>query len=166
MRLNESISFDSLPESDNKYDLVPPGDYEAIIKNAELKPTKAGTGEMIKLRLDITGPTHVGRVVFANLNTINPSAAAQNIGRAQLKQIMAALGLAELDDTDQLIGGHIGIKVAIREAKDGYEAQNEVKGYRTLGQSVPLVPKPSFAKPVETAAPAKGVPNWAKPKVA
>jgi hypothetical protein len=41
MRLDETISIGSLPESDRSYDPVPPGWYAARIHSAEVKATKA-----------------------------------------------------------------------------------------------------------------------------
>ena len=70
--LNAPINYSDLPEEDG-FDVLPAGDYNAVIKQAELNETKAGTGQYIKLRLDITGPTGAGRVVFTNLNIQNPN---------------------------------------------------------------------------------------------
>lgn len=167
--LDQPINVNDLPEdTGGDFSPIPAGDYTASIKSADLTPTKDGSGQYIKLRLDVTGPTHAGRVIFANINIRNKSQQAESIGRAQLGALMKAAGLATLQDTDQLIGAHVGIKVAIREARttpDGktYEASNEVKGYKALGGTAPVVngtmPKPS----VTAAAPAAGkaAPPWA-----
>ena len=48
---------------------LPDGWYEAMIVNADVKDTKAGTGQYIAVRFDITGPTHEGRVVFTNIGS-------------------------------------------------------------------------------------------------
>lgn len=159
------ISIDQLPESTNSYELLPAGWYTASITKAELAPTKDGSGQMIKLRYDITGPSHQGRVVFGNLNIKNRSAKAEEIGRQQLGEIMRAIGLARVTDTDQLIGAQLAIKVAIREAQNGYEAQNEVKGFKSVGGSAPSAAAvPSFAAPKPAqhiAAPAaSGTAPW------
>jgi hypothetical protein len=157
------ISIDQLPESTNSYELLPAGWYTASITKAELAPTKDGSGQMIKLRYDITGPSHQGRVVFGNLNIKNRSAKAEEIGRQQLGEIMRAIGLARVTDTDQLIGAQLAIKVAIREAQNGYEAQNEVKGFKSAGGSAPAASVPSFAAPKpaqQAAAPAAATAPW------
>jgi hypothetical protein len=167
--LDQPINVNDLPEDTGGDFLpIPAGDYTASIKSADLTPTKDGSGQYIKLRLDVTGPTHAGRVIFANVNIRNQSSAAEQIGRAQLGAIMKAAGMATLQDTDQLVGVQLGIKVAIREActtPEGktYEASNEVKGYKALGGTAPVVngtmPKPSAT----AAAPAAGkaAPPWA-----
>ena len=71
-------------------------------------------------------------------------------------EIMRALGLSSVADTDQLIGGTVGIKVSIRDAQNGYEAQNEVKGYKALqGSAAPAMAAPQVATD-------KAAPPWAK----
>ena len=74
--LGQTFNADELPQGNGNYDPLPPGWYTATITAAELKPTKDGSGQYIKVRYDITGPTHQGRVVFGNLNIKNASAKA------------------------------------------------------------------------------------------
>lgn len=158
-RLSQSFNVNELPVEE-KYELVPKGDYTAEIKNAELATTKDGRGEYIKLRLDITGPTCAGRVVFTNLNIINANETAQSIARKHLNTIMTANGIADLTDTDQLIGCVIGIKVDIREAQNEYDAQNDIKGFKAVG--APRQAPETFEKPMVAPAAAKAAPPWKK----
>jgi hypothetical protein len=155
----ETINLNDLPEQTNDFAPIPAGDYTVSIKDAELKPTKDGLGQYIKLKLQVQGPAHVGRVIFSNLNIRNKSQAAETIGRQQLGAIMRALGIASVSDTDQLIGATIGIKVAIKEAQNGYEAQNEVKAYKALTGSVP---SPASAAQAPAQATGKAAPPWLK----
>ena len=148
----------------NELSLLPEGNYNATITQAELKPTNAGTGQYIKLRLDITGPTHQDRVVFGNLNIKNASAKAEEIGRQQLGEIMRAIGLAKVTDTDQLIGGSLSIKLDVRAATEQYAAQNEIKGFKAITGSAPTFAAPAAspaASATAAAAPAKAAPPWA-----
>ena len=158
MKLSETYSAAELQPSQS-YDLLPSGWYTAIITEAELKPTKAGTGEYIKVRYDITGPSGQGRVVFGNFNIKNPNPKAEEIGRQQLGDLMRALGLSAVHDTDQLINGHLSIKVDIRPSSGEYGAQNEVKGWRSNTASLP----PQPGKPDAPAGAAtKAAPPWAR----
>ena len=158
MKLGETFSAAELQPSQS-YDLLPSGWYTAIITEAELKATKAGTGEYIKVRYDITGPSGQGRVVFGNFNIKNPNPKAEEIGRQQLGDLMRALGLSAVHDTDQLINGHLSIKVDIRPASGEYGAQNEVKGWKSNTASLP----PQPGKPDAPAGAAtKAAPPWAK----
>lgn len=159
MKLGETFSAAELQPSQS-YDLLPPGWYTAIITEAELKPTKSGTGEYIKVRYDITGPSGQGRVVFGNFNIKNQNPKAEEIGRQQLGDLMRALGLSAVHDTDQLINGHLSIKVDIRPASGEYNAQNEVKGWKSNTASLP--PQPGKPDAPAGAVATKASPPWAK----
>lgn len=143
MNLNESFDIESLPVGTSSFDPLPPGWYRVSIKEASVAKTKAGTGEYIKIRYDVDGPSHEGRVVFGNLNISNPNPKAEEIGRQQLGELMRAIGLKSLKDTDQLVGGSLEIKLAIRESEQ-YGNSNDVKAFKFLGGAPKAV---SPAKP-------------------
>lgn len=158
--LGETFSTDSLPVSDRSYDLIPEGWYNATITKAELNNTKAGTGQKIDMRYDIVGPTQQGRVVFGTVNVRNQSQKAEEIGRQQLGEIMRAVGLAKIQDTDELVGGSICVRVKIKPAENGYDARNEVSGFKSASGALPQVAATSAPEP--TAQPGGAKPPWAK----
>ena len=160
--LGQTFDANELPQGNGgNYDPLPAGWYTATITAAELKPTKDGSGQYIKIRYDITGPTHQGRVVFGNLNIKNASAKAEEIGRMELGNLMRAIGLARVTDTDQLIGGVLQIKLDVRAATEQYPAQNEVRGFKAITGSAPTFASPAASAPA-ASAPAKATPPWAK----
>lgn len=161
--LSETFDVNNLPQGNDNFDPLPPGWYEASITKADLKNTKDGAGQYIAIRYDIIGPTHQGRVVFGNLNIKNASAKAEEIGRGHLGDIMRAIGLSRVTDTDQLIGGTLSIKLEIRAATDQYAAQNDVKGYRAINGSAPTFATSSISatNPAPAAAAqARAAPPW------
>jgi len=137
---------------------LPDGWYTATVAGAELKQTKAGTGSYISVRYDITGPTHQGRVVFGNLNISNPNPKAEEIGRQQLGDLMRAIGLDTVQDTDQLIGGQCQIKLTIRKSEE-YGDSNEVRSWKAVEGS--RMPSPG-STPVASQSSAGSAPPWAK----
>ena len=151
--LGDTFNAADMPESQT-YEPIPAGWYSSSITEVDLKDTKAGTGQYLRVRYDVTGPSHEGRAVFANLNIRNPNPKAEEIGRQQLGQLMRAIGVASLTDTDQLIGGNCQIKVAIRPADGQYDASNEVKGWKALsGSPAPAAtPAPAQAAPAPAAS--------------
>jgi hypothetical protein len=168
---SESFDVNELPQGNTgNFEPLPAGWYTVTITKAELKATKAGNGQYINLRYDVTGPTHQGRVVFGNLNIKNPNPKAEEIGRQQLGDIMRAIGLAKVTDTDQLIGGQIGIKLSVKDDAQ-YGASNEVKGFKSVSGSVAPAGASTFAAHVPLgkknasvmqAVTAKAAPPWAK----
>ena len=157
--LTETFDINELPVGNTgSFEPLPAGWYTATISQAELKATKAGNGQYIKLRYDITGPSHQGRVVFGNLNIKNANAKAEEIGRQQLGEIMRAIGLAKVTDTDQLIGGQISIKLDIKQ-DEKYGASNEVRGFKSVSGSVAPM---AASAPASAPASTKAAPPWAK----
>jgi len=84
---------------------------------------------------------------------------------------MRAIGLAKVQDTDQLIGGSIQIKLEVRPARTDdktgktYEASNDVKGFKSVnGGAAPgfAAAAPAASAPAAPAAPAKAAPPWQK----
>ena len=85
----------------------------------------------------------------------------------ELGNLMRAIGLARVTDTDQLIGGSLSIKLDVRPATEQYAAQNEVRGYKAITGSAPTFAAPAAspaASAPASAAPAKAAPPWAKGK--
>lgn len=165
--LGEAFGVDDLPQSDRNYDLIPEGWYNVSITKAEPGNTKSGTGQKIDIRYDITGPTHEGRVIFQAVNIRNQSQKAEEIGRQQLGEIMRAIGLARVEDTDQLVGGQLCIKIKIKQPTDrdiaaGYsQPKNEVAGFKAIAGGMAPQPVASSA-PAATSAPGGAKPPWAK----
>ncbi len=160
--LNQTFVADDLPQGSN-FDPLPAGNYNVTINSAELKATKAGDGQYIKLRLDVTGPTHQGRVLFTNLNIANKNPKAEEIGRQQLGDVMRAIGLPSVNDTDQLIGGSLQVKVAVKDDPQ-YGPGNEVKGYKPIDGAVAAsgIPMPKAQASAPSGAAKGAAPPWAK----
>jgi len=158
--LGQTFDVETLPKSSmGVYEPLPPGWYNATITGAELKTTKNGSGTYIAVRYDITGPTHQGRVVFGNLNIRNDSAKAEEIGLQQFGQILTAIGLVTADDTDQLIGGSLQIKLSI-EKSEQYGDRNRVNRFKAIAGSTP--PKMTSSPAASSPAAAKAAPPWAR----
>jgi len=138
------------------YAPLPAGWYTVRITEADIKETKAGTGNYIKVRYDVLNGTHAGRVVFGNLNLRNPNPKAEEIGRQQLSRLMLAMGLTQVTDTDQLIGGELSIKLAIQKS-DQYGDSNDVKDWKALSNQ-PVVAAAGSTPP---PPPSGGLP-WSK----
>ena len=114
---------------DEGMDLIPDGWYTAQIIKSELKDTATG-GKYISLHFKIVEGEYAKRMVFANLNIINANATTVRIAEQQLKKICAAIGIEELEDTAELHGHDIQIKVKTQPASSNYPAKNDIKDYK------------------------------------
>lgn len=150
--LGESYKADDLPQG-NSFEPLPAGWYNATISKSEVKSTKAGDGSYIAVGYTITGPSHEGRLVFGNLNIRNKNPKAEEIGRQQLGDLMRAIGLPKVDDSDQLIGGNLSIKLKIK-TDEQYGDKNEIAAFKAIAGSQP---------PSAASSETKGSsPPWAK----
>ena len=158
-KLDQVYNVDDLPKSDRptgEFTPLPDGWYRARITKAELKDTAKG-GSRIAPRFDIIGPTHAGRVVFGSINIRCASEEGERIGQQQLGELCRAIGVPRLEDTDQLVGKTLDIRLKIKPAEGQYAAGNDVKNFRAVdGASAPA--------PSTGGAPAKSsaAPPWAK----
>lgn len=158
--IGETFKAEDMPQGNGgDFAPLPAGWYTATVAGAELKTTKAGTGQYISVRYDITGPTHEGRVVFGNLNIRNPNPKAEEIGRQQLGDLMRSTGLAKVEDTDELIGGHCQIKLTVSKSEE-YGDSNEVRSWKPADGASPM-PKPA-AQSSAPEAEEKAAPPWAR----
>jgi hypothetical protein len=119
-------------EPTEEFKPVPAGDYNLLIEAVELKPTKAGTGSYLSLKLKVQDGQFAKRVIFDMITYTNPNPQAVEIGHRKLSALCRAAGIMQLSDTQQLVNRVVSAKVGIREDKTGqYEPQNEVKVYKS-----------------------------------
>jgi hypothetical protein len=154
--LNESFNRSDIPEAEGggSFEPIPAGTYDVVVQGIDLRTTKAGTGQYLAVRLDVTGPTHQGRVLWSNINFRNPNLTAESIGQRQLGELMDAVGLATFDDTDQLLGGRLKASVIIKDDPQ-YGRRNEVKKMTSNARTLPKTLSSS-------AATKSSVPPWAR----
>lgn len=144
---------------------LPAGWYAAQIVESEMKPTSNGQGQYLQLTLQIMGGQFNGRKVRDRLNLVNANQTAVEIAYQTLSAICHATNIIQIQDTQQLHGRPMEIKVSVRAAGTGadgknYEASNEIRGYRAIqqGQQQPMVApgfqgQPSQAYPQGFGAP-------------
>lgn len=109
---------------------IPAGEYTLLVKNVELKPTKAGTGSYLNLQLSVQGGPMNGKTVFDMITYSNPNPQAVEIGHRKLSGLCRAAGIVQLTDTGMLLNRVVNGKVSIKIDKTGqYDPSNEVKMY-------------------------------------
>jgi len=135
MKFDDFFDVNDLPQS-TSFEPLPAGWYPVEITSVELKDTKAGTGKYMSVGYKVTGESHNGRMVFGNINLRNPNPKAEEIARQQLGDLMRAVGISKLSDTDQLIGCACQIKLAVRKDEQ-YGDSNDVKAHKAYGPAAP-----------------------------
>ncbi len=151
------------------YDPIPAGWYTARITDTKLKKTKAGNGEYLEVKFDITGPSYEGRCVWGRFNLKNPNPQAEQIGQQQFMDCARSIGLDRVTDSDQMLGGGLQIKVSVKPADGQYDESNDVKGFKALEGGATMLKQESKATFASASpAPAPVVKNgnapWLKSK--
>lgn len=111
---------------------LPNGTYEMEVDSADVVPTKDGRGTILKASMTVIRPEELAkRKLFTNYNLENPNAQAQEIGQKQFASLCRAMGVSEVEDTDELLFKAFTVKVALgKPSKDGqYPARAEIKKY-------------------------------------
>lgn len=101
-------------EGGGGFDPLPDGWYDVRIHSAEVVETKNKKGKMVKLRYDVEGPTHAGRVVFDQMVVLHSeSSDAQRIGRGKFARICKSAGFkSKPKDTKLLVGKTLAVKLS------------------------------------------------------
>lgn len=146
--LDVSFSAEEIKAAgENRFEIIPAGNYLAQIVKSEIKVNKDGQGTRLSLQFQITDGEKRGRTLFQDVTLKNANETAMKIGREQLAQLARACGLTAVQDSAQLHNIEMQIKVSIREDKTGqFEPRNEIKRFEPLsgGKSAaaPAIPTP------------------------
>lgn len=116
---------------------IPAGWYNARVTNSEMKPTSDGSGAYLQLEMTILDGDFANRKLFDRINLQNKNPVATEIGYRQLSAVCHATGVIQVQDSQQLHGIPLKVKVSLRPAGPGadgkhYDASNEVKGYKNI----------------------------------
>lgn len=125
--LNE-LNFNASEVKPNSFDVLPAGEYDAVIIKSEVKPTSTG-GRMLKLQLQILNGEYQNRTLFDNLNLWNANEKAVQIARGTLSAICRAVNVLTPKDSSELHGKSLRIKVAVTKNEE-YGEQNQIKAYK------------------------------------
>ena len=111
------------------FELVPSGDYEAVIVASEMKPTKKG-GEYLDFMLQIINGPHQNRKLFDKLNLVNVNPTAVTIAKGTLSAICRAVDILTPNDSSDLHNKPVRVSVGIRKREDNGEMENHIKSYK------------------------------------
>lgn len=150
-----TVNQEALKDQRGNYDPIPAGWYTVIVDESELRTNKAGTGQYVWMAFRVIDGEYNGRKVFHRFNTLNSNPTAQEIGHRELSRLTAAVGLGGFQDTQELHGKPLGIKVKIRKDLTGnFADDNEITAFRPVGgEAAPAVPAAPAAAPAWAAAP-------------
>lgn len=136
-------------------DPLPADWYRVAIVDAEMKQNSAQAkdpnGEQLVFTLQVTDGPYKGRKAWDHLNLINANPDAARIARETLSSVCHAVGVLQPNDTDELIGIDMMVRVIVENGNNG--PRNNVKAYKSLKDYKPAgapaaapAGQPSFAQ--------------------
>jgi hypothetical protein len=154
-RLGSTFDATKHDTTQSDYSELPNGDYELEIEASEVKEGANGTG--LKTTMTVLRPDeYQGRKVFNFYNLEHKNAQAQEIGQKQFARLCRAIGVSEVEDSEELHFKAFTAKIGLgKPSKDGqYPARAEIKKYYFPDEG--NVPQPSIDanQPVAQARPA------------
>lgn len=139
-------------------EVIPAGDYRMMIVDSAMENTKSGSGQFLKLTLQVIDGPHQGVTLFDRLNLVNQNAKAVEIAQRTLSAICHAVGVLQVQDSAQLHNRPLAARVAYVEGgrPDGqggvYGPSNEIKGYKPVSQQAQAAPaQPAYQAPAQPA---------------
>lgn len=112
------------------FDPIPAAWYLVEVTKSEMKETAAGTGKYLTCQMKILEGEYKGRYLFNLMNLVNPNQVAVEIAQKELASMCEACGLDEIEDSTELHGIPIAVRVIIKAESGGYPAKNEIKAYK------------------------------------
>ena len=154
------LNFDATQVApDLGFETVPAGWYNAMIDESEMKPTKDGSGAYLQARFNIIDGQYANRKIYMRLNLRNTNPVAQEIAYKQLSAIAHAVGVLHVQDSSQLHGLPMKIKVKLRKDTTGqYEDSNEISSIKNINEQVDMGSQAGAAPAGFGGAPAGGMP--------
>ena len=156
-----NMNFDaSTVQPTSSYDPLPNGEYLVVAIASDMKPTKSG-GQYLELELEILEGNFRSRKLWDRINLVNSNPKTVEIAQRQLSGLCHATGVMNVTDSSQLHNIPVIATIKYKEPQNGYEASNEVRGYKKANdQSTPQAPQQPAAVPTTQAAGA--TPPWGR----
>lgn len=140
-------------EPDDTYDPLPAGRYEVVVVSSALRPTREGTGEYLKIEMQVVSGEHKNRRLWDHLTLKHTNPLAVDIGRRRLAALCRAVSVPRPNDTDELHDIPLEVTVGIKRRSDTGDLTNSIKKYASLDGTPPPRPTvpPRPTRPSSTA---------------
>lgn len=168
-KLGSSFNASEQDTTQTDYANLPNGNYKLEVEASEVKEGDEGR-ITVKTTINVLEPeAFKDRKIFNNYNLSNPNQQAQEIGQRQFAMLCRAIGVNEVEDTEDLhllpFMARIGLG---KPSKDGqYAARSEIKKYFYPDEGD--LPDPEIDENQPVAAPVpkpKPVPSRPAPQAA
>ena len=133
------------------FEVLPAGEYLAIVTGSEEKITKKGDGSYLALTWEVIADQGKGRLLWCNLNLKNPNPKAVDIAHRELAGICKAMGLRSIRRSEELHNKPALLKVGVEEYNG--KPKNAIKGYSAPGSVTKSADNSAVSSSVDESAP-------------
>lgn len=145
------FSFNADEVDTSSYELIPDGDYKAIIVETEKKTNKMGDGAYLACTFEIVDVVCNGRKLWVNLNLWHAKEDVRGYAEKDLAAICKAVGVTkDLRDSSQLENIPLTITIKTKPRKDNGELENKIMKYSPSGPQA-AQPQAMPTRPAATA---------------
>lgn len=128
---------------------IPAGEYIAQITDSSIKKNSNETGMLLNITWTILDGQFTNRKVFDRINVSHQDRKTEEIGQKKLSAICHAIGVMQLNDSNQLHGRPCKIDVTVRAKQEkvkgdpsqGYwDESNDIRGVSAVafGSTMPM----------------------------
>ena len=155
--------YDSSAKENNQSNVIPKGDYPALIVKSDKVPTKDGTGFRLTLQFQILQGEFKNKIIFEGLNLWlaeidDKKREAVKIAKGQFSELCRAVNVLTPTASEQLHNIPLILKVGVQEADGSFPSRNVVRGYKAGGRTQAAPTTAPQAPAVAPSAPASGNP--------
>lgn len=105
-----SLKFNTADHPVKDFGDIPDGDYPAIIQKFEEKQSQAGH-TYLSATFQIIDGQYSNRLVWENFNLSHPNPETRQISEGKLSSLCLAVGLTEIEDTEDLVGEEFVLRI-------------------------------------------------------
>lgn len=126
----------------SKYEVLPVGEYKVKIINTVQKPTRANpNNQYIQFDMEVLGGEYAGCALVDRLNIINGNPETVKKSMARLSAITRAAGKEKINDTAELHGKIVVVKVGVKKGEGDFGPSNSIWAYKKVGEPVTSAPE-------------------------
>lgn len=151
--------FDASQVAPASFDVLPAGEYEVVIVASTMETTADGTGQFLKIELQVLSGEYQNRKLWDRLNLVNKSEKAVQIARGSLSAICRAVGVLTPRDSSELHNKPMRIKVKVEKSED-YGEQNRITAYKPRNAGPVNTPYSQPAPQQQTPPPTANTMPW------
>jgi hypothetical protein len=133
MSFNHTYDPIASPYERQSFTPIPKGIYSYVISNAEVKYDKQGC-QYLFMELKITEGDYAGRVIFKRFHLNSSNEIARSIAKKDLDGVHDSIGLRQVLDVSMYINKRLKGYTKVKEAKDGYDASNDISVFYPLNE--------------------------------